>query len=268
MFAREGSLAETILIEDQGNWLEVTLNRPNKLNCFDDDMHIALRRALEQAISDEKRAILITGAGRGFCAGQDLGDRDPSKLDCPPDLSQTLTTFYNPLIRLIRDAEMPVICAVNGVAAGAGANLALACDIVLAAETAEFIQSFAHVGLIPDAGGTWNLTRLLGPARAKALAITGEPVLAPQAAEWGMIWKAVPNDELLVEARALAARLANGPTFGFAHVKKAINAAGKTSFEDQLELEARYQQACGASADYAEGVTAFLNKRTPEFQGK
>ena len=163
---------------------------------------------------------------------------------------------------------MPVICAVNGVAAGAGANLALACDIVLASDTAKFVQSFANVGLVPDAGGTWNLTRLLGPARAKALAIAGEPVMASQAVEWGMIWKAYPAEILMKEARALADKLAAGPTFGFSHVKKAIHAATSNTLDEQLDLEASYQKACGASGDYAEGVSAFLNKRKPEFQGK
>jgi 2-(1,2-epoxy-1,2-dihydrophenyl)acetyl-CoA isomerase len=261
-------LSNVIQHVDHGNWVEVTLNRPDKLNSFNDEMHLALRKCLEQAVANKKRAILLTGAGRGFCAGQDLGDRDPSKMDGPPDLSQTLNNFYNPLIRLIRGAEMPVICAVNGVAAGAGANLAMACDIVLAADTAKFIQSFAHVGLVPDAGGTWNLTRLLGPARAKALAMTGEPILAAQAEEWGMIWKALPADDLMAEARKLADRLANGPTHGFAHTKKAIHAAATNTLDEQLELEAQYQKACGASEDYAEGVSAFLNKRKPEFKGR
>lgn len=261
-------MSDTIQIADHGTWVELTLHRPDKLNSFNDEMHVALRSALEAAVADGKRAVLLTGAGRGFCAGQDLGDRDPSKMDGPPDLSHTLTTFYNPLVRLIQNAEMPVICAVNGVAAGAGANLAMACDIVLAADTAKFIQSFANVGLVPDAGGTWNLTRLLGPARAKALAMTGEPILAPQAADWGMIWKAIPANDLMDEARALTERLANGPTFGFSHVKKAINAASSNTLDAQLDLEAQFQKACGQSADYAEGVTAFLNKRKPEFQGK
>ncbi|MBY5935192.1 2-(1,2-epoxy-1,2-dihydrophenyl)acetyl-CoA isomerase PaaG [Tateyamaria omphalii] len=261
-------MGETILNQDHGTWSEITLNRPDKLNSFNEDMHLALRERLEHAIQDGKRAILLTGAGRGFCAGQDLGDRDPAKMDGPPDLGDTLTRFYNPLVRLIRDAELPVICAVNGVAAGAGANLAMACDIVLAADTAKFVQSFANVGLVPDAGGSWNLTRLLGPARAKALAMTGEPLPATQAADWGMIWRAVPAEDLMAEARALTARLANGPTQGFAHTKKAMNAATMHTLDQQLELEARFQKACGQSADYAEGVAAFLNKRKPEFSGQ
>ncbi len=268
IFSRESSVSDTILSKDHGHWAELTLNRPDKLNSFNDEMHIALRQAFESAIEAGKRAILLTGAGRGFCAGQDLGDRDPAKMDGPPDLSRTLTTFYNPLVRMIRDAEMPVICAVNGVAAGAGANIAMACDIVLAADTAKFIQSFVKVGLVPDAGGTWHLTRLLGPARAKALAMTGEPIMAGQAAEWGMIWKALPADALMAQARALTARLADGPTLGLAHTKKAIHAAETNTLEDQLALEAEYQKICGASGDYAEGVSAFLQKRAPVFEGR
>ncbi len=218
-------MSDTIIRTDHGTWVEITLNRPDKLNSFNDEMHRALREALEAAMAEGKRAVLLTGSGRGFCAGQDLGDRDPAKMDGPPDLGHTLTTFYNPLVRLIRDAAFPVICAVNGVAAGAGANVALACDIVLAADNARFIQSFAHVGLIPDGGGTWHLTQTLGVARAKALALTGAPLSADDAVESGLIWKALPADDLMTEARALAEQMANGPTTGFAHTKRAIHAA-------------------------------------------
>lgn len=260
-------LSDTILSEDHGTWVEITLNRPDKINSFNDEMHLALRATLERAIADGKRAILLTGAGRGFCAGQDLGDRDPAKMDGPPDLGHTLRTYYNPLVRLIRNAELPVICAVNGVAAGAGANLALACDIVLATSTAKFIQSFAKVGLVPDAGGTWSLTHLLGPARAKAVAMTAEPITAEQAVAWGMIWKALPAEDLMPSARDLAQQLSTGPTLGLAHMKKAMNAALTNTFEEQLEVEATYQETCGASDDYAEGVSAFLNKRAAKFQG-
>lgn len=260
-------MSGTILSHDHGTWIEVTLNRPDKLNSFNTEMHLALREALEKALRNGVRAVLLTGAGRGFCAGQDLGDRDPSKMDHAPDLSETLTTYYNPLVRLLRNADVPIVCAVNGVAAGAGANLAMACDIVLAADTAKFIQSFAYVGLVPDAGGTWNLTRILGPARAKALALTGEPLDAARAADWGLIWQAVPADALMTQARVLTEKLANGPTKGFAHTKKAIHAASDNTLEAQLDLEAKYQKICGESADYAEGVSAFLNKRKPEFKG-
>ena len=261
-------MSETILCEDHGIWVEITLNRPDKLNSFNDEMHGALRHSFEGAIEEGKRAVLLTGAGRGFCAGQDLGDRDPAKMEGPPDLGHTLTTFYNPLVRLIRDADFPVVCAVNGVAAGAGANVALACDIVLAADNARFIQSFAKVGLIPDGGGTWHLAQSLGVARAKALAMTAEPLSAKDAVDWGLIWKALPGDGLMSEARALTAQLATGPTTGFAHTKRAIHAAVTSTLDDQLDLEAEYQKTCGETADYAEGVSAFLNKRPPVFEGK
>ncbi len=261
-------MSDTILVKNHGNWVEVTLNRPERLNSFNDEMHLALRAALENARDAGARAVLLTGSGRGFCAGQDLGDRDPAKMDGPPDLSVTIRTYYAPLVKLIRALEFPVICAVNGVAAGAGANIALACDIVLAAESAKFIQSFAKVGLVPDAGGTWSLVQLIGAARAKAITLTAEPVMAQQAQEWGMIWKAVPNDSLMEEARALAARLADGPTVGLGLTKHALQVASDNSFDEQLEVEADLQKICGESPDYAEGVSAFLNKRNPLYTGQ
>lgn len=260
-------MSDTIRITDHGNWAEVTLNRPDKLNSFNEEMHFALRAVLEQA-GAAKRAILLTGAGRAFCAGQDLGDRDPAKMTSTPDLGHTVRTFYAPLVRLIRGLDLPVICAVNGVAAGAGANLALACDIVLAGESARFIQSFSKVGLIPDTGGSWHLPRLLGEARAKGLAMTAEPLSARQAADWGLIWKALPDEKLMEEARMLAGRLANGPTLGLGLTKQAIQAAATSTLDDQLDLEAGYMKTCGESDDYAEGVSAFLQKRAPRFQGR
>ena len=261
-------MSDTILEQTRENWAEITLNRPERLNSFNEEMHLALRGALERARDGGMRAVLLTGAGRGFCAGQDLGDRDPAKMDGPPDLGQTVRAFYAPLVRLIRSLEMPVICAVNGVAAGAGANLALACDIVLAAESAKFIQSFAKVGLIPDTGGSWHLPRLIGEARAKGLAFTAEPLPAKRAEDWGLIWKALPDDTLMQEARAMAERFANGPTLGFAQTKACIQAAATDGLDAHLEREAEAMKLCGESADYAEGVAAFLGKRAPEFKGR
>lgn len=259
----------SVLSELGDGLLVVTLNRPDKLNAFNEDMHRAFRSAIQRAHDDDTvRCVLITGAGRAFCAGQDLGDRDPRTMDGPPDLGETLETFYNPTLRLIRSLAKPVIVAVNGVAAGAGANIALACDIVIAGRSAKFIQAFAKIGLTPDAGGSFMLTRLLGEARAKGLALTAEPLPAEKAADWGLIWKVVDDDALMDEATAFARQLAAGPTRGLGLTKLSIQAASMNSFDAQLDHERDTQRIAGRTADYAEGVTAFLDKRPPEFGGQ
>ena len=261
--------SDTVQVAFAEGVLRLTLNRPDRLNAFNEEMHHALRAGFERARDDASvRAVLLTGAGRGFCAGQDLGDRDPRKGGDIPDLGHTLGHFYNPTLRLIRSLEKPVVCAVNGVAAGAGANLALACDIVLAARSARFIQAFARIGLVPDAGGSWALPRLIGEARAKALAMTAEPLPAETAATWGLIWQALDDDALMPEATALATRLAAGPTLGLGLTKRLIQAAATNDLDTQLDMERDLQRQAGSSADYTEGVVAFLEKRAPEFRGK
>ena len=261
--------SETVIVRLESGVLHLTLNRPEKLNSFNEEMHLTLRAGITRAHEDDAvRAVLLTGAGRGFCAGQDLGDRDPRKGGPAPDLGKTLEALYNPTLRLIRSLEKPVICAVNGVAAGAGANIALACDIVLAAKSAKFIQAFAKIGLIPDAGGSWSLARILGEPRAKALALTAEPLTAEKAADWGLIWKAVDDADLIAEATKLAETLAAGPTLGLGLTKRLIQSAATNSLDEQLDMERDLQQQAGRSADYAEGVTAFLEKRPARFSGK
>ena len=263
-------MPETPILHDRRDgYAVITLNRPDRLNAFNEAQHLALRAALDECGQDDDcRAVLITGAGRGFCAGQDLSDRDPTMLGKSPDLGLTLETYYNPLVRQLRALEKPVICAVNGVAAGAGANIAFACDIVLAAKSAKFIQAFSKIGLIPDAGGTYWLTKHLGEARAKALALTAHPLSAEDAAAWGLIWKAVDDGRLMEEATALAEAFANGPAHAYALTKQAIQAASTNSLDEQLDVERGLQRKAGQSDDYKEGVAAFLAKRPAVFRRK
>ncbi|MEQ8451855.1 MAG: 2-(1,2-epoxy-1,2-dihydrophenyl)acetyl-CoA isomerase PaaG [Nitratireductor sp.] len=258
-----------VLHEQKNGYSVITLNRPDRLNAFNELQHQQLRAALDACEADAGcGAIILTGAGRGFCAGQDLSDRDPTLIGENPDLGKTLETFYNPLVRKLRAMPKPVICAVNGVAAGAGANIALACDIVIAARSAKFIQAFSKIGLIPDGGGTYWLTRLVGEARAKALALTAHPLTAADAAAWGLIWRAVDDDQLMAEATTLAEGFAAGPTHAYALTKQAIHAASTNSLDAQLDLERQLQREAGRSDDYKEGVSAFLEKRPPNYRRK
>ncbi|SFQ39240.1 2-(1,2-epoxy-1,2-dihydrophenyl)acetyl-CoA isomerase [Geopseudomonas sagittaria] len=260
---------EHILFTIEQGVASLTLNRPDQLNSFNAQMHKEVREALKQVRQNaEVRCLLITGAGRGFCAGQDLGDRNVAPGTAAPDLGESIEKNYNPLIRALRDLPMPVICAVNGVAAGAGANIALACDITLAAKSASFIQAFCKIGLVPDSGGTWTLPRAVGMARAKALALLGDRLSAEQAEQWGMIWRCVDDAALQDEALKLARQLATQPTYGLALIKRALNASASNSFDEQLDLERDLQRLAGRSEDYREGVSAFMAKRTPEFKGR
>jgi 2-(1,2-epoxy-1,2-dihydrophenyl)acetyl-CoA isomerase len=261
--------AEPILVERRADHHVITFHRPDKLNAFDHRMHEAFHAALDGARDDAScRALLITGAGRAFCVGQDLADVHPDRFDGPPRLGEVIERYYNPAVRRIRALPLPVVCAVNGVAAGAGANLAFACDLVIAARSAKFIQAFAKIGLVPDSGGTWSLVRHLGPARAMGLALTGEPLPAERAEAWGLIWRMVDDDRLAETAGALVAELAQGPTHAYALTKRAMAAASHQSLDEQLELECTLQDEAGRSPDYAEGVHAFVERRAPKFSGR
>ena len=261
-------MTETILVARTGDVTTITLNRPERINAFNVAMHGALRSAMAHAAEDGTRCLVITGAGRGFCAGQDLSDRVSRPGDPPPELGESLDARYNPLIRSLKALPMPVICAVNGIAAGAGANLALACDIVVAARSASFVQSFCKVGLVPDSGGTWTLPRLVGHARATALMMLGDRLSAEQAAQWGMIWQCVDDEQLLPQVLAMAAQLAAQPTRGLALMKKALGRSGANTLDAQLDLERDLQAEAGRTHDYQEGVRAFMEKRAPRFEGR
>lgn len=257
---------QTILAQLSDGVATITLNRPEKLNAFNETMHGELTQLLDRIELDRTiRAVLLTGAGRGFCAGQDLNDRIGLE---KPDLGDGLDRLYNPLIRRLRKLERPVVCAVNGVAAGAGANLALACDIVIAARSASFIQAFVKLGLVPDAGGSFMLPRLVGSARAMGMAMLGEKIGAEKAADWGLIWDVVDDDQLMNVAGTLALHLAKQPTLGLGFIKRAMNASASNDLDQQLDLERDLQREAGMTEDYREGVSAFLERRPACFKGR
>lgn len=246
----------------------ITLNRPEVLNSFHREMSHELRNALRTTAEDSSiRAILLTGRGRGFCAGQDLAAVLPRENEPDPDLGEIVADCYSPLISLLRTTEKPIICAVNGIAAGAGANLAYACDFVLAAASVSFVQSFCKIGLVPDSGGTFFLPRLVGLPRATAMAMLGEKITATRAAEIGLIYKVCPEETLLEEAGKLAHYLASQPTRGLGYIKRALNQSLSNDLETQLGVEAELQGAAGRTEDYKEGVRAFIEKRKAKFSG-
>ncbi len=263
----EAATQPVLLEQLEEGVLTLTLNRPERMNAFNVAMHEALADAIRRAAeNDQCRAVLLTGAGRGFCGGQDLGDRAIAPGEGRPDLGESIEKRYNPLVRALRGLPKPIVCAVNGAAAGAGANVALACDIVLAAKSAKFLQAFARIGLVSDSGGTWFLPRLVGDARARALMMLADPVGAEQAEAWGMIYRAVDNDQLMGVAREIAARLAAGPAHAFGLMKRAFAASPVNSLDAQLDLERDLQREAGAAGEYVEGVRAFLEKRPANFR--
>ena len=249
--------------------LYLTLNRPERYNAINVSLQEALGRAVGRASAEDAcRVVLLTGAGKGFCAGADLTDRTIKPGESRPDLGESLDKRYNPLIRAMRKLPKPIVCAVNGAAAGAGANMALACDIVLAAKSATFLQAFARIGLVPDAGGTWILPRLVGDARARALMMLADPIGAEEAAAWGMIYRAVDDDQLMGVAQEIAERLAAGPTRAYGLMKHAFAASAANSLDAQLDLERDLQREAGATDEFVEGVRAFLEKRPANFRAK
>ncbi len=260
---------EQIRFETGEGIARITLNRPDRLNSFTTQMHAELRDALARVAADAGvRALLLTGAGRGFCAGQDLADRAVAPGAAPVDLGESIENNYRPLVLALRNLSLPVVCAVNGVAAGAGANLALACDLVVACRSASFVQAFCRIGLVPDSGGTWFLPRLVGSARAMGLAMLGDRIPAEQAAAWGLIWKCVDDDQFVPAVDALLAQLAQSSTRGLAALKRAMHASAGNALEQQLDLERDLQRELGFGPDYREGVAAFLEKRPPLFSGR
>ena len=260
---------QTIVLEKTNGVANLTLNRPDRLNSFNVQMHEELQSALDDIATDgETRCVVLTGAGRGFCAGQDLGDRAVSADQAAPDLGMSVEKFYNPLIRRLTNLKMPVICALNGVAAGAGASVVMACDIVIAAKSASFILSFAKVGLVPDSGSSWHFARAIGLPRAKAMAMLGNKVKAEQAEQWGLIYQVVEDDDLQTTAAELGNYLAKQPTEALANIKELVHTAFDYSLNEQLERERKAMQHLGRSDDYREGVASFMEKREPNFKGK
>jgi len=257
---------QTILFSLADGIARITLNRPERLNSLNTAMHAELRAALERAAG--ARVLVLTGAGRGFCAGQDLNDRAVAPDGVAADLGDSIERYYKPLVLALRALPVPVIAAVNGVAAGAGANLALACDLVIAARSAVFVQAFAKLGLVPDSGGTWLLPRLVGTARALGLALLGDKLSAERAEEWGLIWRCVEDAQFPCVVEDLARQLASAPTRGLARTKQAIYESSTRTLAAQLDIERDYQGELGRSADYAEGVAAFTAKRAPRFTGR
>jgi 2-(1,2-epoxy-1,2-dihydrophenyl)acetyl-CoA isomerase len=260
-------MPKTILFELKDNIARLTLNRPDKLNSFTEAMHLEVREALNQVKANRARVLLLTGAGRAFCAGQDLADRKTSPEENSVDLGDSIEKYYAPMVRTLRSLPLPVVAAVNGVAAGAGVSLALACDLVIATKSASFIQSFAKLGLIPDTGGTFFLPRLVGTARALGLALLGERLSAEQAAAWGLIWRCVEDEAFQDSIEELVNTLAIAPTKGLAYTKEAINRSIGLLLDKQLDLERDYMRELGQTNDFREGVTAFLEKRAPKFTG-